>query len=190
MGVPFVIQRVLLFPEKLWTRSEVLAGQCPIPSESGLYAWYITDLPVPSGSCHMSGGSPLVYVGIAPSRPMSRTTLRTRVKQHFQGNASASTLRLSLGCLLSDRLGIELRTAGRRLHFADGEAVLNDWLEINARVCWVQHPVPWEVEAPLIRELDLPLNLEHNADHPFFGTLRAARKAARVKAREGASVLD
>ena len=86
---------------------------------------------VPVDGCHEFHGSRLLYVGIAPSRPggKSKQNLGKRVRQHFRGNASGSTLRLSLGCLLGDELGIRLRPVGAsgRLTFGkDGERELSD----------------------------------------------------------------
>ena len=42
----------------------------------------------------------------------SRQTLRSRLRDHVAGNAFSSTLRLTLGCLLADRLGITLQQVG------------------------------------------------------------------------------
>ena len=48
----------------------------------------------------------------------------------YRGNAYGSTLRLTLGCLLADQLGIELRRvgSGTRLTFGDGEQALSEWM--------------------------------------------------------------
>ncbi len=54
----------------------------------------------------------LLYVGIAPKEAKEQAvkpsigTLRHRKRDHFSGNAEGSTLRLTLGCLLSDALTI------------------------------------------------------------------------------------
>ena len=101
----------LLTPSKLWTRAEVLARPCPVPNSAGVYAWFFDWCPEgipPEGLVH-SSGFVLLYVGIAPGPRPSRQTLRHRLRYHFRGNAEGSTLRLSLGCLLSQSLGIELR---------------------------------------------------------------------------------
>ena len=102
---------------------------------------------------------------------------------HARKNASVSTLRLSLGCLLSSELGIALRRVGTRLHFGPGEAELTAWLGESASVCWVEHVAPWTVEAEAISSLDLPLNLQHNRAHPFAPRLAEMRRVARVAAR-------
>ncbi|MFF0831608.1 GIY-YIG nuclease family protein [Streptomyces sp. NPDC003344] len=63
----------------------------------------------------------------------STQNLRKRVRHHYQGNATGSTLRLSLGCLL----GFELRRAGsgKRMTFGKaGEATLSQWMADDARV--------------------------------------------------------
>jgi hypothetical protein len=72
----------------------------------------------------------LLYVGISPKAPPkaggrpSKQNLRTRIRTHYRGNASGSTLRLSLGCLFAETLMIELRRHGKseRRHFGkEGE---------------------------------------------------------------------
>jgi hypothetical protein len=104
----------------------------------------------------------------------------------MQGNAYGSILRLTLGCLLSDTLGIELRRvgSGKRLTFASGERKISQWLEDNAFVAWLVRSEPWVPEPKVIASLSLPLNLDHNADQPFCSKLKAIRSAARERARE------
>jgi hypothetical protein len=98
-------------PIRLWSRSEVLARPSPVPRSSGVYAWYLRELPpgVPASDCIRCNGLTLLYVGIAPRPPaangrVSRRTLRTRLRQHYARNAAGSTLRLTLGCLLAHQL--------------------------------------------------------------------------------------
>ena len=112
----FATVETLLTPTKLWTRPEVLARPCPVPASAGVYAWFFDSCPqgVPTEGLVRSVGLALLYVGISPKPPstvgtQSRQTLRSRLRYHFRGNAEGSTLRLSLGCLLSQSLGIELR---------------------------------------------------------------------------------
>jgi hypothetical protein len=134
----------------------------------------------------------LSYVGIAPSapsageKPASKATLRSRLRQHMRGNASGSTLRLTLGCLLREQLGIDLRRVGNgeRLTFAEGETKLNEWLGVNAFVCWTVHDRPWELESAIISSACLPLNLAQNKAHPFHAQLSECRAAAKRRARE------
>ena len=118
--------------------------------------------------------------------PASKPSEAEIVRNHPKGNASASTLRLTLGCLLSDQLGIELRRVGRseRLMFTpEGEAALSAWMEENAFVCWMVCEEPWVVERGIIRAVNLPLNLRDNDHHPYCTALRACRAAARGRAR-------
>ena len=53
-------------------------------------------------------------------------------------------LRKTLGVLVSDELGLELRRVGSggRRTFAAGEAVLTRWMAERAVVSWVVHPEP------------------------------------------------
>ena len=133
----------------------------------------------------------LLYVGISPSAPpakgkaASKQTLSHRVRSHMRGNASGSTLRLSLGCILADQLGIALRRVGRRgrFTFSAGEQRLSEWMEENARVVWQVYEEPWLLEEKLISTLHLPLNLDQNTRNEFFPVLSGLRKAAKARAK-------
>ncbi|WP_232792460.1 GIY-YIG nuclease family protein [Actinacidiphila yeochonensis] len=146
-----------------------------------MYGWHFGQAP----HAALEAGR-LLYVGIAPRFMASRAStqnLRKRVRHHYRGNASVSTLRLTLGCLL----GLELRRVGssRRMTFGKlGEAELSAWMAEHARVCWVETSEPWKLEARLISEFDVPLNLDQNTHNPFYGELKRIRAEARARARE------
>jgi hypothetical protein len=101
----------------------------------------------------MPGQDATVY-RISPSaRPAngkrpSRQTLLSRIRYHYCGNAEGSTLRLTLGCLLAEQLGIELRRvgSGNRMTFGQGEAKLSEWMAENAFVVFHVCDTPWELE--------------------------------------------
>lgn len=183
----------LLHPERLYTPAEILSLPCPVPRAPGVYAWYMTQVPpgVPMMDCHRCQGLPLLYVGIAPRRPPSgeappsKSTLRDRLRQHLRGNAAESTLRLSLGSLLTGDLGLVLQRSGKsgRLTFGAGEQRLSSWMAEYTRITWIVADAPWILEERLIDQLSLPLNLQGNDAHPFADTLHAARRAARERAR-------
>ena len=183
----------LLCPGRLWTRDEVLSSPSPVPAGAGVYGWYFRRPPasIPLGRCVSAGAFSLLYIGISPSAPPtngkapSKQTLQSRVRYHMRGNAEGSTLRLSLGCLLANDLGIELRRvgSGTRMTFGPGEAKLSEWLSDNARVLWARHPAPWELEERLIGELDLPLNLDQNSRNGFWAALSTARREAKQRAQ-------
>jgi len=180
-------------PVKLWTRGEVCIRQSPIPRHAGVYAWYFRELPgaVDASECVRQGDMTLLYVGISPKappkngKPPSCQTLRSRIRYHYRGNAAGSTLRLTLGCLLAAKLGIELRCvgSGKRRTFSQGERLLSEWMDANAFVCWAECDEPRIVEERLISTLSLPLNLDQNARHSFCSVLKAIRKAAADRAR-------
>ncbi len=185
----------LVKPRHLFLRKDVLGRESRVPAEPGIYAWYFKTTPSPEidwNRCNESNGLRLLYVGISPSEAKthggkaSKNNLRKRIRGHMNGNASGSTLRLSLGCLLSPTLGIQLRRNGKteRMHFSEGEDLLSEWLDQNASVCWVQHEAPWVIERAAVGQLYLPLNLSMNKLHPFYHTLSQARRSARQKARE------
>lgn len=183
----------LLSPARVWSRTEVLARDCPVPREPGVYAWYFDSPPpgVPTTGCICRGDMTLLYVGISPKqppqngRPPSRQHLRRRIRYHFRGNAAGSTLRLTLGCLLGEELGIRLQTVGNgRLTFGEGEQALSDWMGRHAFVTWVPDAIPWVLESELIKQIVVPLNLLGNDSHPFHAVLRETRRRARANARE------
>ena len=179
-------------PGRFTARTDVLSWPCPVPKSAGLYAWHLRGIQdiVDTTRCVQHEGLSLAYVGIAPKAPPqngtppSKQSLRTRILCHYRGNASTSTLRLSLGCLLAQSLGIELQVTGNshRLTFGAGEAVLSDWMAENAFVVWAEIAEPWAYEEALIHRIDVPLNLEHNAHHPFAHVLKKLRADARAAA--------
>jgi hypothetical protein len=94
-------------------------------------------------------------------------------------------LRLTLGCLLAEPLGIQLRRlgSGPRLTFAAGEARLSAWMADNAYVTWVETDRTWLAEQRLIASVNLPLNLDQNRQHAFHQQLTQIRADARMAAR-------
>ncbi|WP_422753051.1 GIY-YIG nuclease family protein [Micromonospora sp. WMMD708] len=194
LGVPVNPQEALLRPARLYGAEDVRRRECPIPAVPGVYGWYFASPPslVPVEECHRWNGSTLLYVGISPKappsngRPPSRQTIRSRIRYHYRGNAAGSTLRLTLGSLLAEDLGIGLRRVGNgsRLTFGrDGEQRLSDWMADHARVVWTPAEQPWALEEELIRSHVLPLNLDQNRDGSFHSQLSALRAAQRAQAR-------
>lgn len=184
--------KTLINPMILYSRTTVLAKPCPIPQEPGAYAWYFKDIPsnVPTDRCVTKDGLTLLYVGISPDKvgkPNSTQNLRKRIANHYRGNAEGSTLRRSLGVLLSRHSHYPLRRvgSGNRMTFTHlGEQWLDEWMQDNAFVCWVEHPAPWELEEELLETLSLPLNIKGNKDHIFADCLSQLRKDAIKKAKE------
>lgn len=174
-------------------RDSVLETPCPVPDRPGLYGWWFRVLPaeIDVTGCFRREDLTLLYVGISPTRPPtngrapSSQNLRKRIRTHFAGNAEGSTLRKTLGCLLTAELDIELRRvgSGNRMTFVLGEAVLSKWMGANALVSWTTHDEPWNVEGHLIDQLDLPLNLAGNARNKFHAELTTRRAAAVERAR-------
>ena len=178
----------LIRPDRLWSRSECLLHPSPVPASCGFYGWYFSELPagVDGSGCVHRLGCTLLYVGIAPSRPVghnglpSKQSLRNRIHMHYAGNAEGSTLRRSLGVLLRTKLKLQADLTRKSKSFGEGEARLSDWMERNAYVAWIEYPEPWAVEKRVIESLDLPLNLAHNRAHPFWMNLTEARSRRRT----------
>lgn len=165
-----------------------------MPAAPGVYAWWFDEPPgdFDIAGCRRLGDLALLYAGISPKRPPqngrapSKGHLRQRIQTHYAGNAEGSTLRKTLGCLLSDQLGIELRRVGSgdRRTFVEGEAELSRWMEEHALVSWVVRERPWELEDHVIATFDLPLNLDGNSRNAFHADLRRARARCTARANE------
>jgi hypothetical protein len=145
--------------------------------------------------CEQRDGLTLLYVGISPTRPPTgdrpTTThdLRKRIRYHFGGgnaDAEGSALRKTLGVLLAEELGLELRRvgSGRRRTLAGGEAVLNQWMADNVLVSWVARREPWNFEGELISKVDVPLVLHGNKSNAFYPELNRLRRAAVLSANK------
>jgi hypothetical protein len=189
-GLPISAELELWAQETcLYSRAEVLVKPSPVPSKQGIYAWYFREIPgqVPDKGCLTRDGLTLLYVGISPKGPSSSQNLRKRIRYHYRGNAYGSTLRFTLGVLLESASGYPLRCVGtgNRMTFThQGEQWLDEWMERNAWVCWMEHQRPWEIEAELIGQLRLPLNIRDNGLHEFVPLLSSIRKAARTRAMD------
>lgn len=185
-------------PARVFSRQEVLTNPSPVPAEDGVYGWWFRQLPplVGASGCCQHQDLMLLYAGISPDQPpansrgRSMQNIQKRIKYHYTGNAEGSTLRKTLGCLLADELGIQLRRvgAGNRMTFAEGEQALSAWMAENAHVSWVVRTRPWELEDCLIAALNLPLNLKGNSRNQFYPVLRAAR-ARGVEQAKGLPII-
>jgi hypothetical protein len=122
------IVKQLLQPNHLVPRKELIGRSSIVPSSPGIYAWYFLKSPsneIDLDSCWQWQDKYLLYVGISPIEPPkngaapSKNNLRKRIRSHMSGNASSSALRMSVGCLLSNELRIQLRRIGKteRMYF-------------------------------------------------------------------------
>ena len=79
---------MILTPDKLWTRAEVLRKPCPVPQEGGVYGWYFDAVPpgIESAKYCTVGKTSLLYIGISPKAPPkngakpSKQTMRERIR--------------------------------------------------------------------------------------------------------------
>jgi|SRR5579862_5166519 len=180
-------------PERVFSRQEVLADPTPVPAKDDVYGWWFRQLPplVDGGGCCQRQGLTLLYAGISPDKPAangglpSMQNIQKRIRYHYTGNAEGSTLRKTLGCLLTGELEIQLRRvgSGSRMTFAEGEHALSDWMAENAYVGWVVRSRPWELEDYLIAVLNLPLNLKGNSRNQFHTVLTATRARCVAQAK-------
>ena len=179
----------ILSRDRIASREEAIRPNSLIPRGNGVYAWYFRNIinVVPVDGCAQLDDYFLLYVGISPRDRDSTGDLRKRIHRHFSknpsDNASRSTLRLSLGCLLSEKLDITLQHVDSRIHFNDGEKLLSEWMSLNAKVSWHTFRRPWEIEQEVIEQLSPPLNLQHNTQHPFYDYLHNLRTKKKNEAK-------
>jgi hypothetical protein len=189
---------LLLHPERLYSALDIACRPCPVPASPGVYALYFNEAPpgIDTSACHRVGQHALLYVGIAPKPPPmngrapSKSHLKRRLRTHYFGNAAGSTLRRTLGCLLGEQLGIQLRrvgSVGRYTFTNPGEQKLDDWMRQHAFVAWVETQAPWELETHMLSlGPRLPLNVDEN---PWAEAV-ALVKDVRLKAKQLADELD
>jgi hypothetical protein len=193
-GTVTVAEPESLFSARYYSRGEVLRRPCPVPKSPGVYGWWFRRTPgaVDTAQCKKRDDLTLLYTGISPSRPPtngkppSSQSLFHRIRYHYTGNAEGSTLRKTLGVLLAEELGIQLRRVGsgtRRTFGPAGEATLSQWMSENALVSWIVDDEPWVLEENLIAILDVPLNLQGNSHNLFYPTLKMLRAEAEAVAR-------
>lgn len=166
------------------------ASEGGVPAKPGFYAWWLTHdkaLPgVPTSPHPMRRELGLLYVGIAPNDEKSKSLLRTRVcGNHLGSSIGGSTLRFGLTSLLWEAQGWHpyATSSGKIAIPAPDRTALTEWMVLNLRVSWCCMGRPWAVERTLIQEVRPPLNSDHNQRHPFYETLREARKALAAGAR-------
>lgn len=166
-------------PVPFLSRKEVKSDS--IPNAPGLYGFYFRKYPsvVLDANTIQVDGFNLLYIGISPKGLGTKQTLKGRIRKHLFGDASRSTLRKSMGCVLSSELGIELTTFNDRETFGSGENVLHEWLESNMRFTWFLITEPWLYEAALLKILMAPLNLDHNEHHSFHQILKKLRQRCK-----------
>ena len=184
-------------PKRLISRAQLIKNSNTIQSTSGVYGWYFKEFPsiIPTENCIKFENYFLLYLGISPDKkgkPNSKENLNSRITYHYTGNAEGSTLRLSLGVLLSQESNFPLRRVGKpkpkgkkeRFTFTHvGEQWLDKWMEKNAFVYFIENMEPWDLEKILINEISLPLNIQGNKHHPFAKLLSNMRSDAKALAR-------
>jgi len=179
----------LLNPSAVFSRSEVLVKDCPVPAQPGVYVWFFKTIPdlVPTHGCIKFGEMTALYVGISPGRVNSPQNLRKRIRTHFKGNAEGSTLRRTLGILLEQDSGFPLRRvgSGKRMTFTHlGEQWLDSWMQENAFVSWIVRSEPWQIEHDMLKQFNFPLNLQDNGHRSFTKELSLLRQKANENARQ------
>jgi len=151
-------------PDRLFSLKELQKRGLP-PKCPGVYGWYFKDPPdcVPLKGCTYKRlyltKYWLLYVGKAKNLKQRIVDYHIEGKHYAEG--TLSTLRLSLGCLLSRELGLVLyyppQSFGKK-----GDKKSNKWLQKHARVAWMETGNIDMLETQSIRKFVLPLNLGDN----------------------------
>ena len=155
-----------------YSHSQILSDSALVLPERGFNAWFFKEIPgdTPIDGCFQRGELTLLYIGIAPDSTRSKSNLRQRIlDNHYNGTATNSTLRESLGILLFGENRALLRNigTGSEMTFTqEGEERLSKWMDKNALVCWYEHPTPWKIKKEVINAFSPPLNIRPGT-HPF-----------------------
>jgi hypothetical protein len=145
----------------------------------GLYAWFVDQLGAEDLSAGLGVGihAGLMYAGQAGAGA-SLATLGSRIRRnHIGGNTYASTLRLTLACILKAKLSLE-PTGGRRMT-RQGERPLTEWMYSHLEVSvapYQDRATLASFEDAVLEHLDPPLNLEGMASSPARTRLSALRR--------------
>ena len=159
------------------------------PAAPGFYAWWIRPgvLPdVPAARYAEAAPWELLYLGIAPGKPGSAATIRSRVNgQHRRGNTGSSTFRLSIASLLFEREGWRPERRAKKVVLNKKDNTeLSCWIRRELALTVTEQAAPWQgpLEAQVIRLLRPPINLERNQTHPFHDDMSAARDRFKAAA--------
>ena len=131
-------------------------------------------------------GFDLLYVGA------SLDPLRRRVLCHLTGNTRTSSLRMTVGAILSRELELEPTGAGNRTcyDFGAGEARLTEWLVNHTRVGLIPTPNPFGLEKTILRDVPLPFNISERRRHPYSKFLMAVRAYFAGRPKVGFGLAD
>ena len=180
----------LELPTEILPVSSIVKEPTIVPDASGYYCWFFKRAPhiLPVKNCSLVQGLPPLYIGIAKSSEKSKSSLRKRIyRNHINGRARQSTLRLSLGVILSEESGYFLRlhkNEKRKYWLASkGEAWLSSWMNENAFVGFVECCDPKAVEKALIQHYNPPLNINHS-NNEFSKKLKSMRETQQKYARQ------
>ena len=158
----------------------LLEARGAVPAEPCFYAVWARFGAVPgiSGPRHETADLQLSYVGIAPNGAELKATLPSRVVvgEHIRGTTATSTLRRTLAALLHERQLGQSRWTTKPVLVNRDEPALSEWMDENLQLTLVERREPWPVEAPVIAELEPPLNQADDAGYPLSEIMHEARK--------------
>jgi len=184
-------------PNKIFSVSDMGKMGFP-PHGPGVYGWYFDDPPpyvleakkgctaIKTGKWPSRKKWWLLYIGKAEH--LNERIVKYHIKGEHYAKGTMSSLRLSLGCLLSKKLRLRLcwekGTSGKKEEsFEKKGKKLDDWFQKHARIAWVETTQRHQVEIEAIAKYVLPLNHKHNT-HPLKKPLSRLRKKFRDIAKD------
>jgi len=167
---------------------ELSASLDEMPTAGGFYAWWTTPGAIPDlpATLHPSQSLELLYVGIAPNGPGSKSSLRKRLRTHTKANVGSSTFRFDLAALLYLCEHWKPTWTDRPFLTRSDLDALATWQVKHLRAQWAVVPEPWTLEPDVVAAMHPPLNRHHNESHAFHAAMGLAREAFRDAARAGA----
>ena len=156
-----------------------------LPEVAGVYALLLDDpvaLAPALERAHLSldplrlGQRAILYLG------STGDSLRRRLKCHLSHDTCRSTFRMSLGALLADELGLEVRVVSGQRYFGfepASEQRLSRWIDDNMSVALRTSNHALVEEKSLIASSDPVLNIQGRSDRISAGTVVLMRHRLR-----------
>lgn len=122
------------------------------------------------------GGRHVLYIGATGH------SLRRRLKHHLADDTCMSTFRMSLGAVLMETLGLEVRVVPGQRYFGfspESEQMLSAWIAEHVSVAVRPHARARDVEQRLISRAQPPLNIAGRG--PTEGAAEMARLRRRCR---------
>ncbi len=162
---------------------------------SGVYYWWaakealeLLGIPLSDSLSYIVKNSKeyfLFYIGIGPMDKGSKNTLYGRIySSHFRDSIYGSTIRYSIASLLKCQFYKKDKKSGGKAYSVSiqDEERITILLQSQFVISAIEHNRPWDVEIEYIEHYEPPINIDHNEEGWYHGTITKARDNSRKNA--------